>query len=160
MNEKSELLEQLRDVHIPMVSPLPAIGWWLLLLGVVIVVLGAIWWLRRRLRFDWQRDADSELASIRAAVVTAPVAQTLARASALSRRLLLVAQPRDKVASLSNDAWLKQLDLASEQSLFTEGSGRLLRNMPYQRDPQVSTADLHSLLDAIGSLIKVTRARC
>lgn len=162
MNEadKQALLDQLRGVHTPDVNWVPAPGWWLLF-GIVLVMLYALYrWYRHYLSLQWQREARVELTRLREQIEHQSVTQTLADSSRLARRVLLVANEREEVASLQGKPWLEALDTVCGQPLFVNGFGRLLESGPYQRDPQVSTDDLDSLLDAIDELIAAaTRSR-
>jgi hypothetical protein len=155
MNESEALLEQLRGVSTPAVSQLPAPGWWVSALGLLILMLIA--WLaygkyRRR---AWVRDATLELQNIRKLSETKPVAESLASASRLTRRILLAARPRSEVAQLHGDHWLEELDRLCGRDLFTQGYGQMLKSAPYQSKPAIKQSDLQGLFDVIAELINV-----
>lgn len=153
MNETEALLSQLRGVQAPDVSVIPAYGWWIsaaLLVVINYVIYRAYRHYKSR---QWQREAREELLRLRAQMNDASVAQTLADTSRLTRRVLLVAQPREDVASLHGDAWLEMLDRVCRKPLFSNGFGRLLEAGPYQRAPSVSEADLNALFEAVDELI-------
>lgn len=153
MDEKEALLSQLKSVHLPEVSAVPAIGWWVLI-AMLIVSVFLIRWLRKRyLSRQWQREADQELHRIREHSLKQPVSVTLSDTSRLARRVLLVVKPREAVASLHGNDWLEALDDVCERPLFANGFGKLLELGQYQRDPQVNPADLDALLDAMAELI-------
>ncbi len=154
MNEKEALLNQLRSVHVPEVSGVPAMGWWILLLALI--VLAAVWrlWRKRRQARLWQREANGELARIRESIEQHPASITLSDTSKLARRVLLKTKGRQAVASLHGAEWLKALDDVAGRSLFADGFGSLLESSQYQRDPHVNPSDLHSLMDAMDELIR------
>ena len=158
MNEKEQLLAELKDVHVPPVGVWPAFGWWLLLAIAAVLLLLVIAWYQRRNRLYWQQQARAEIAHIRAQISEEPAVQILAQCSALARRLLLARYPRKSIAALQGEAWLQQLDHVCRQPLFSQGSGLLLLNHPYQADPPVSKQELHGLIDRMDTLLKsITR---
>jgi len=153
VNEAQELLSQLRGVQAPPVSAIPAYGWWLLTALLIGFIYLAYRNYRRYVAHQWQREARLELERLRALVNESPVAQTLADTSRLARRVLLVVQSREEVASLHGDAWLEMLDRVCGKPLFSGGFGRLREKGPYQREPSVSSDDLDALFDAMDELI-------
>jgi len=153
MSEKEALLAQLRDIQSPDVSLMPAAGWWMLLLGVALVTLLLFRFYKRYQRRGWQREARASLARLRAEAGKSPVSQSLSATSKLVRRVVLAARPREEVASLEGEAWLDALDDICGKPLFKSGFGQLLDQGPYQRSPQLSTDDLHALLDVVSELI-------
>jgi len=157
VDEKAELLSQLRTVHLPDVSRWPAFGWWVLLVAIIVISL-LIWWLRERHKNNlWHREAKQEVQRIRAQLDTQSISTTLGDTSRLARRLLLVARPRKDVASLHGKDWLAALDEICDRPLFVTGFGQLLESAQYQANPDINTADLNSLLDAIDELLDSTR---
>ena len=153
MNETEELLSQLRGVQAPEASAIPAYGWWIL--AALLIILSYLGYriYKHYASRQWQREARAELLRLRTQVHDTPVAQTLADTSRLARRVLLVAQPREKIASLHGEVWLEMLDQVCRKPLFTTGFGRLLEAGPYQREPTVSSADLNALFEAMDDLI-------
>ncbi|MCB1825609.1 MAG: DUF4381 domain-containing protein [Candidatus Competibacteraceae bacterium] len=127
-------LADLRDIHLP--EPVswwpPAPGWWLLAVLSLLVVGGLLWWRHHRrrtpqrvalaeltrLRVDFQRDGDG--AAIAAGIST------------LLRRLALAHFPRNQVAGLVGDAWLRFLDRTGGGNPFSAGPGRALIQAPYR----------------------------
>ena len=154
MNDTDALLAQLRDVHTPPVSMLPAPGWWIL--AIFILLLSALLYIlyRRYQRNGWQREAFSELARLRTSLGSVPPSKTLSSASTLVRRVALVARPRFDVASVHGEPWLDLLDDICGKPLFKDGFGRLLVSGPYQADPSIGDDDLNALLDVVAELIK------
>lgn len=159
MSDVDALLAQMRDVQVPAVSIWPAPGWWLLAILFLLLFFLAWQWRQRRRRLVWRREARRELASLRSTAAELSASATLAGCSALARRLLLVAEPREAVAGLQGEAWLSQLDDICRQALFSEGSGRLLLEGQYQRDPDVNSDDLELLFTALDTLINNVQRR-
>ncbi len=158
MNEKEALLQQLHDVEVETVSQIPAIGWWLVVLVLLLAVWLCWWQVKRRKRLRWSVEARDELASIRQTLQQNSNSHTLARCSALARRVSLVAQDRKTVAAQQGELWLNNLDALCGKPHFSQGLGRMLMDMPYQKTPQVPEEDLHSLCDALDDLINSVAA--
>ena len=70
MNDKEALLNQLRDVELPVVSNMPAPGWWLLLLLLLLGLIALYFVLKRRSSRLWQRQAQDQLQAIRSVSYT------------------------------------------------------------------------------------------
>ncbi|MBX2881281.1 MAG: DUF4381 domain-containing protein [Granulosicoccus sp.] len=154
MNETEALLAQLRGIHPPAVSQLPAVGWWVLAI-LALLLLAVVWQFSRRYkRRAWVRQAQTELQQIRENAKAVPVADSLSKVSRLVRRVLLAARPRAEVASLQGDRWLQELDTICGRELFSQGYGRMLESAPYQRLPEFKTSDLHGLFDVVQELIQ------
>ena len=154
MEEKEALLSQLKGVHLPQVSALPAMGWWILSILLIVLVIVAVWFRRRYKSLQWQREAKQTLSRIREQSTTRPVSATLADSSRLARQVLLAVKPREAVANLHGNDWLLALDDVCQRPLFASGFGQLLESTQYQRDPQINPADLDALLDAMEELIR------
>jgi hypothetical protein len=154
VDEKEALLSQLKSVHLPEVSAVPAIGWWVLTALLITLALLARWLRNRYLSRQWQREATQELSRIREQSLEQSVSTTLSDTSRLARRILLVVKPREDVASLHGNDWLVALDEVCQRPLFANGFGRLLESGQYQRDPRVNPTDMDALLDAVEELIR------
>jgi len=154
VDEKEALLSQLKSVHLPQVSSVPAIGWWVLSALLIAIACLALWFKKRYASRRWHREASIELSRIRQQMPQQPASVTLSDTSRLARRILLVVKPREAVAGLHGNDWLVALDEICERPLFAQGFGKLLELQQYQRDPQVSPADLESLLDSMAELIR------
>jgi hypothetical protein len=123
----------LRDIHLP--PPVawwpPAPGWWLLLaLGVALCVL-SIWLWRRLQRVSVNKMALRELTNLENDR-TLSAGERVRRLSTLLRRAALSAYPRNEVAGLAGDEWLRFLDRHLEGTQFSQGPGRLLLDGPYR----------------------------
>lgn len=143
-------LEALRDIRLP--DPVswwpPAPGWWLLLTlsGV------AIWlWCRRpsqRLvpyRRRMLREARSELAQLRRSYRHHEDPARLARELSIwLRRVVIGVYPRERVAGVTGEEWLRLLDRPLGGNRFCTALGRVLVTAPYRRAVR---ADGEALLD-------------
>lgn len=134
----------LRDIHLP-----PAVGWWPLAPGWYALAVGILalllfgWWLWRRLRRVTVVKATLRQLDAIAARQQAPVEQVRELALVL-RRACLSAYPREDVAGLTGEDWLRFLDQSLPERPFSEGPGRLLLDAPYR--PHCD-GDLKALLD-------------
>ncbi|MGZ8250146.1 DUF4381 domain-containing protein [Methylomagnum sp.] len=135
----------LRDIHLPESVGWwpPAIGWWLLLILVPLLIVGLVWVIRRLRRVSPVKLARRELDALRADASLDP-AEKLRRLSILLRRTALSIHPRDEVASLTGEAWLRWLDSGLGEPRFSRGVGRWLVDVPYRPTPPT---DLDELLD-------------
>ena len=135
-------LQQLRDIHLP-ADPSwwpPAIGWWLLLLGVVALL---VWACRQALRAHRRRAPmraalallESLQAEHRAGRISAE--QYLNQGNAVLKRLLVRALGRTEYADLSGQAWLEALNKLTETSVFTESASAVLGDARFGRSPAV-----------------------
>lgn len=153
MNETEALLSQLRDVEIPTVSSGIAPGWWLLLCFVLVVCVLLYFRYKRWESRLWQRQATHALDGIRQQLGVVSSGTTLSSCSTLARKVVLAVDKRENVARLHGEAWLEKLDSVCARPEFTQGIGRLLVDQAYQKQPEISAADLSELLDSMGVLI-------
>ena len=144
----------LRDLHLP--PPVgwwpPAPGWWLLM---AVAAAGLLWFAWRAFR-EWRRAAArrialSELKRLAGEYERDGDLVTLAkRLSALTRRAMLAYAPRDDVAGLTGERWLRWLDRGMSTPVFSEGAGRSLESLPYQRsDEQHTNVNAIALIEAV-----------
>lgn len=153
MDEKEALLSQLKSVHLPEVSAVPAIGWWVLLAVIIVLAVASLLWVRRYRSRLWQREALQEVSRLRSVLAEQAVGTTLADTSRLARKILLLTKPREQVASLHGNEWLEALDGICDRPLFADGFGKLLVSYQYQKEPKVNPSDLDALLDSMDELI-------
>lgn len=153
MNDKDELLKQLRDVELPDVAGTLAPGWWLLLLLLTLMVIVAFLLKRRKQARLWQREARAELQHIRDQVNQQPSLALLSQCSQLTRKVVLAVDQREQVAALHGEQWLEKLDDICARPEFTQGIGRVLVDQPYQKQPNMTAEDLSALLDSVDVLI-------
>lgn len=144
----------LRDLHLP-----DAVGWWPLapgwwvVIGMAVIACGylvRLWW-RARARGAARRFALQKLQEIVQEFETGknPV-RFGAGLSELLRRTMLAYAPRQDVAGLTGDAWLEWLDQGLAQPVFSNGPGRQLLDLPYQRPgAEFADADIERLVAAV-----------
>jgi Domain of unknown function (DUF4381) len=119
-------LEKLRDYY----QPVPpswrpqTIGWYVLF---AIVALSLLWlagsMIRGWFKDRYRREALQELATA-----------TPGQFSALLKRTALCAWPREKVASLSGEAWLDFLNGAVGRNLFQSTPGNLIEEIAFHEN--------------------------
>ena len=122
-------LSQLRDVILPP-DPVfwpPALGWWLLLIGSIAALVGAVYLVRL---VYWRLHRKSLVKEVDALACLQPQ-QAVVELSVLMRRIAITKYSRNAVAGLSGDAWLEFLDESGETDQFTRGPGQLLASAPY-----------------------------
>lgn len=128
MKSPSDPLAALRPLHSP--PPIdwwpPAPGWWLLG-ALLLLLLGYLWWRGRRPHP--RRVALAELRALEQQALDDT--QLSIHLNRLLRRVALSCFPRDQVASLSGEAWLRFLDAQTRQGGFLEGPGAVLGTAPY-----------------------------
>lgn len=149
----------LRDLHLP-----EAVGWWPLAPGwwmlVALAVAGLGYLLYKQFeKWRWnaaRRLALRELHRVRAEFEKGADALTLGKElSELVRRGMLAYAPRAEVAGLTGDRWLEWLDQGLDDKPFTQGPGRNLESLPYQRPESVANeVDVAALIDAVHMRLK------
>jgi len=120
-------LDKLHDFYQPAPptwSP-QTIGWYVVFAVTgLVVLLMAIRSLRRWLRNRYRREALRELAAL-------PADQF----STLLKRTALTAWPREKVASLSGEAWLGFLNETARSDAFEREPGRRIEEIAFGQTP-------------------------
>ncbi len=143
MKPSSDPLAALRDIHLPAEPSWwpPAPGWWLLAALTVVTVA----WLGRMLwhRYDRARRRRRVLARLERLLRdydAQHACRFVAGVAELLRRVALSHYPREQVAPLAGDAWLRFLDEHGGQGQFSDGPGRVLADGLYRSrcevDPQ------------------------
>jgi len=151
-------LERLHDIVVSPPVPFwpPAPGWYVVALVLVMAAGWACWWIIHRWRANAYRRA--ALAELQAAGTRRDQLKVLPE---LLKRTALAAYPRERVASLSSDAWLAFLDETAATPAFAAGPGKLLGELAY--DPtlarRMSAADSDALLAAATTWIRHHRAQ-
>ena len=150
----------LRDLHLP--EPVgwwpPAPGWWILLLLVTtLLAYGLVLAYRRWRRNAARRFALRELARYEAEYLKHRNPVLLGKQlSQLLRRGMLAYVPRDEVAGLTGEEWLKWLDRGMPLPYFHTAGGMSLLQLPY-RNPQddCSDVDVDAMLSAVRMRLRV-----
>jgi len=138
----------LRDIHLPdAISWWPlAIGWWLLPIIIVLCGFGIYQYLKyqkQTRKRAYRKMAVRELQTIKSQFKNTENSIELIRAiSALLRRIALSYLPREKIASLTGEQWIKQLNQLSAQNIFTKEVGILLEKAPYMKHSEFKTDEL------------------
>ena len=144
----------LRDLHLPdVISWWPlAPGWWVVI-ALALIGLGFLLraWLRTRARGAARRYALLQLSEIEQQYdEQRNLVAFGASLSELLRRTMLAYTPRENVAGLTGEEWLRWLDRDLAQPVFVEGPGRQLLDLPYRNpDSDLSLTDKQRLLAAV-----------
>ena len=154
INDKDELLAQLRDVQVPEVSPWPAPGWWvlaILLVGLFIAFM--LFRQRQRVYAEnaWRREALAELNQLKEGLSNATDSErhrVVQEASSLLRRVMMRVRGRSEVAGLTADAWLSELSHHGNVEQLDGSLHPLLTDAPYQTEPNAleTSSNVQSLL--------------
>ena len=125
-------LERLHDIAVP-----PPVSWWppapgwyvvgavvLVIAGVALWVAVSRWWKNR-----YRRAALRELDQLPRSGVAA--------LAELLKRTALAAYPRERVASLTGEPWLKFLNETGHTEEFTRVPGNVIGDAEYQPDPML-----------------------
>jgi hypothetical protein len=139
----------------PPVSWMPQTWGWAV---VGLLLLAALGWLamllvQRHRANRYRRAALCELDTIEADLgVASAHAAALAALPALAKRTALAFAPREAVASLSGDDWLRWLDATWRDGHFTRGPGRLLATLAYTQE-RATERDVQALVALLRSWI-------
>ncbi|MEE9334783.1 MAG: DUF4381 domain-containing protein [Granulosicoccaceae bacterium] len=159
MDKKQALLEQLHGLQAPVVSKLPALGWWLVAALLCAAIIAYRLYKNNYQRRYWFRQAMHEINTIRNNTEKQNPQTLLARCSVLARKLALVATPRAKSAGVVGKPWLQQLDSICGEPVFSGGAGQLLVQAPYQLHPTIEADQIIELCDALELLAKAKLSR-
>jgi len=136
-------LDRLHDILLP-----PAVSWWPPAATVWLIVAVAAAWLvvvglrwRQQHRQDaYRRAAFRNLDDLQGALASVDTrSQALAQVAEVLKRAALAAFPRQRVAALSGEAWLRFLAATASDPALTGKAGRVLVSAVY--DPR-AVADL------------------
>lgn len=147
---EQELLAQLRDVQLP-VAPgwwPPAVGWWVVAAILLALIVALVFWFQHWHANKWRRAA---LRQHQAIVSGSDDVQKVRELSVLMRRVALNVGSRSRVASATDQAWLRVLDDIGQTRDYSAGVGKLLVTLPYA-DP-----DAQALSQQLPALLKLTR---
>lgn len=126
--DTTELLAQLRDIHLPPTPPEPAI-WPMIIAGIIIAVAAALL-LRKNFSYKntWAATATKELRQIEANADPAALLQT----AELLKRIVITHDKNPHVRHLSGHAWLNYLNTFFNTPFFTTAAGLQFGNALYQ----------------------------
>lgn len=129
-------MDPLRDIH--GIDPAswwpPALGWWLVLLGVGLTVYLISWLLEQRRLYPlgrWQKDAHRRLLRLKKLLKSAPTKEVASELSELLRRIAVARCGRLKVAAMTGQAWLAWLHNNDKSGFDWQENGQLLLELPY-----------------------------
>lgn len=146
-----DLLQQLRDIHVP-AEPAwwpPAPGWWLvagLLLGAA--VWGALRGLQAYRSAAPVRRARELLRELHAAFEAGRLSpeEYAHGCNALLKRLFVHGMGVDAARPVSDARWLAMLDLCAGETAFSSGPGQALGNERFRRQSRIDVPALHALV--------------
>jgi len=129
-------MDPLRDIHD--IDPAswwpPALGWWLLLLGILLLGL-AVWWLLQQRRLyplgRWQKDARRRLLRLKRQLRHSPTREIASELSELLRRIAMARCGRSRTAALTGERWLAWLHNNDDSGFDWQREGQLLLRLPY-----------------------------
>ncbi len=136
---------------------------WLILFGLVFILL--VWIVYRRYQHRkanrYRRWALEKLEDIeRILRQNLGLEKALAEIPVLVKQTALHCFPREKIASLSGDAWLRFLDVSYGGTDFTDGPGQILGQTAYQpqkRLEEYKAEEIHDLIRIVRKWIKKHR---
>jgi hypothetical protein len=146
-----DLLQQLRDIHMPLEPQWwpPAPGWWLLaaalVFGCVLAARFALQYRRQRLPIKRARQLYADLHQ-RHRAGEVPAETYVHESNELLKRLLIHGLGIEAARPISDSAWLALLDEHYGSPAFSGGPGRILGNERFHRDPTIQVEPLHTLL--------------
>ena len=159
---QNDLLQQLRDIHLP-ADPSwfpPAPGWWVL----VVFALGLLLWAAWRIA-AWQ-EARKPIKSARRIYLSLCADRSagalddrdfLHAVNELLKRLLIHGLGEQEARRANDQTWLELLDQRSETTAFSQGAGRALGNQRFGPEPEVDLKALHA---AVIRLFRRVLRRC
>jgi len=155
----------LRDIHLP--APVswwpPAIGWWILVAGILCLMGAGAWWWRRRIanRHAPATIARQELDKLRTAWSQQGDDQQLVNEiSTWLRRAGMSLSSRHQAAGVTGESWWRLLDEIAGEKIFDDTEGRLLTQIPYQQiSAEHTSLQGEHLLDLCGRWLNAASRR-
>lgn len=146
-----DLLQQLRDIHLP-ADPgwwPPAPGWWLLAVVLVCLLVWSLIRVRRAIRSRRpirlaRAYYDEVYAAYRQGQIDAPA--YLHQTNELLKRLYVHALHDDAARAANDETWLRYLDQRSGGTAFSDGAGTQLGNQRFSPQAQADPEALHPLV--------------
>ncbi len=150
----AEALAALRDIHVPPSGNSAALESLNLLPLMLLAALPILfWWMIRRRRNAWRRQALRRLDSIVKAARNGRITEAWQQLALVTRQLALHLDPSTDTASLTGEAWLARLDHLFATRCFAQGSGRALIARPYRRTPdRQDDSQINDIMATAGTL--------
>ena len=154
MSTAEELLNQLRDIHLPE-APLwwpPAPGWWVLgTLALGLATWAAIRLLRRWRRFQPARTARHLHRGLTLELLDQSITPTawLHRTNEVLKRLAVHGLGHRRMIPAWGDDWLRYLDSRYGEPAFSRGAGRCLGQARFRRNTEVDVRALSALVNRL-----------
>jgi len=149
----------LRELHLP-----EMIGWWPLAPAwwfLILLACAGLAFLLHRSFAKWRHNAARrvalrELARIQHEYRDGVDEISLAiELSELLRRTMLAYAPRNEVAGLAGDSWLRWLDQGLDEKPFSEGTGQTVESLPYRCPEGIEDdVDVQGLINAVRARLK------
>jgi hypothetical protein len=144
----------LRDLHLP-----ELIGWWPLAAGwwflIALAVAVPVYFLYRSF-LKWRGNAARRIALRELKRIQQEYRQGIdeislaIELSELLRRTMLAYAPRNEVAGLTGEGWLRWLDRGLDGQPFSQGAGQDVESLPYRRpDALEDDVDVEGLIRAV-----------
>ena len=151
---EQELLNQLRDIHLPQAPPWwpPAPGWWLLVgLALCLAAWGAVRLWRRWRRFGPARMARRLHRRLTLELRTESIGPLawLHRTNELLKRLAVRGLGHSEMIPAWGDDWLRYLDGRYGAPAFSRGVGRCLGQARFRRNAEVDVQALEGLVSRL-----------
>jgi len=126
---------QLRDIHLPNEIGWwpPALGWWALMILIPLLCWLVYWLYKRITRKTAVKTAKKLLLKLKQDPDLEDIDKLIAL-SKLVRRVAISQSPRAETASLTGNNWLEYLDKSMQGSPFTQGDGKILADVHYQKN--------------------------
>jgi len=126
--DTTELLAQLRGIHMPAAPAEPAI--WPVILAVIVIVIALLAYLfgRTRGKTSWSEQATIELERIE----SSEGSQGLQSTAVLLKRIVITHDNRKEIKQLSGDNWLHYLDEFFSTPYFSKNDGQLFGTAQYR----------------------------
>lgn len=142
----------LRDIHLP--DPVswfpPAIGWWLLLAGLLLLGWLVHWLIKRARQPRLQQRAKRELEAVIEGYLLQGDKQDFIRQLSIAlKRIGMSYFERAQVAGASGTPWLHRLNGLVERGRLSEQHLQLLATAPYQPAPALDDAQVDALIVAM-----------
>ncbi len=165
-------LDQLRDIHLPdQIDPFPyAPGWWIILALLLIAIAFYLFQLyKKQQALRLLKPAKAEINQLRSLPQDQLSAHSIAKLSALLKRVCLIYFPKRSVASLNGYEWLIFLNEQAKntqrkrsnqnKAFFSDADIQWFSSAAYQANPKIEKSDwLRLLLSSENCIETIIRA--